>query len=171
MRTCGRRKWQGRRRRGEIGGFTYVGLMTLVAIMSVMLAATGEVWTTAQRREQERELLFVGNQFRQAINSYYEHGPGSYPARLEDLLKDPRNPSTQRYLRKIYRDPITGSERWGLIKGPNGEIFGVHSLSEEEPIKRDNFSVADQAFKGRTKYADWVFMHAPDQRSAGAAQR
>jgi len=168
----GRRKW--RPERGRAGGFTYIGLVIMIAIMGVTLAATGEVWYTAQRREKERELLFVGDQFRQAINRYYEHTPGQgqrYPANLEDLLKDPRYPSTQRYLRKIYRDPVSGSEKWGVIKGPDGEIYGVHSLSEDEPIKKGNFSIADQNFKGKTKYADWVFMHVPGQRPAGSAQR
>lgn len=154
-------------------GFTYFGLLAVVAIMGVLLVTAGEVWHMAQRREKEQELLFIGNQFRQAIDGYYEHTPGQgqrYPARLEDLLKDPRHPSTQRYLRKIYRDPVSGSEKWGLVKGPDGEIYGVHSLSEEEPIKKGNFSLADRNFEGKTKYADWVFMHTPGQQSSGAAQ-
>jgi len=160
--------------RGGTRGFTYIGLLIIVVIMGAVLVTAGEVWHTAQRREKERELLFVGNQFRQAIDGYYEHSPGQeqrYPASLEDLLKDPRTPSTQRYLRRIYRDPISGSERWGLIRGPNGGILGVHSLSEEEPMKKLNFSLADKGFEGKTKYADWVFMHVPGQRSAGSQQR
>ncbi len=155
-------------------GFTYFGLLVVVAIMGVMLVTAGEVWHMAQRRDKEQELLFIGNQFRQAINGYYEHTPGQgrrYPASLEDLLKDPRQPSTQRYLRKIYRDPVSGSEKWGLIRGPDGEIFGVHSLSEEEPIKKGNFSLADKNFEGKTKYADWVFMHVPEERSSGPARK
>lgn len=160
-------------RHGGAGGFTYLGLLAVVAIMGVLLVTAGEVWHMAQRREKEQELLFIGNQFRQAIDGYYEHTPGQgqrYPARLEDLLKDPRHPSTQRYLRRVYRDPVSGSEKWGLVKGPDGEIYGVHSLSEEEPIKKGNFSLADRNFEGRTKYADWVFMHTPGQQSGGAAQ-
>jgi hypothetical protein len=132
-----------------------------------VLVATGEVWHIAQKREKERELLFVGNQFRLALSGYYERTPGRerrYPAKLEDLLKDPRYPSTQRYLRRIYRDPVGGGEQWGLIKGPDGEIYGVHSLSEEEPLKKGNFSLADRDFEGKTRYADWVFMHMPGQR-------
>ena len=35
--------------------------------MGVALAGTGMVWHTQVRREKERELLFVGNQFRRAI--------------------------------------------------------------------------------------------------------
>lgn len=156
-----------------MGGFTYFGLLAIIAVMGVALAAAGEVWHTAQKREKELELLFIGNQFRLAIAGYYERTPDQaqrYPATIEDLLKDPRYPSAQRYLRKVYRDPITGSENWGLIKGPDGEIYGVYSLSEEEPLKKSNFSLADKNFAGKTKYADWVFMHAPGQNSITSLQ-
>jgi type II secretory pathway pseudopilin PulG len=162
------------RGKGGAGGFTYVGLMIVIAIMGVVMAATGEVWLTAQQREKERELLFVGDQFRQAIDGYYEHTPGQalrYPMKLEDLLKDPRHPSTQRYLRRIYRDPVTGGEEWGLVKGPEGEILGVHSLSDAPPLKQGNFNLAERGFEGKTKYADWVFMHVPGQRTAASAQQ
>lgn len=174
MRARVRRAGGANRGRGGVGGFTYVGLMIVIAIMGVMTAATGEVWLTAQQREKERELLFVGEQFRQAIDGYYEHTPGQesrYPAKLDDLLKDPRYPSTQRYLRRIYRDPVTGGEEWGLVRGAGGEILGVHSLSEEPPLKQGNFSLADRDFAGKTKYADWVFMHVPGQRTAASAQQ
>lgn len=156
-----------------MGGFTYFGLLAIIAVMGVALAAAGEVWHTAQKREKELELLFIGNQFRLAIAGYYERTLDQaqrYPATIEDLLKDPRYPSAQRYLRKVYRDPITGSENWGLIKGPDGEIYGVYSLSEEEPLKKSNFSLADKNFAGKTKYADWVFMHAPGQNSITSLQ-
>lgn len=149
-------------------GFNLIGLMAILAVMGVMLMAAGEVWHTAQQREKEQELLFVGNQFRQAINGYYEHSPDRgrhYPTRLEDLLKDPRYPSTRRYLRRMYSDPVSGSDEWGLVQGPDGEIYGIHSLSEQEPVKKGDFSLADRSFEGRSKYADWVFMPVPGQRS------
>lgn len=145
-------------------GFTYLVLLAVVAVMGVVLAAAGEVWHTAQKREKERELLFVGDQFRRAFNLYRLHTPGNarhYPMSLEDLLKDPRAPGVKRYLRKIYADPVTGSTRWGLLRGANGEIFGVHSLSEDEPLKKSGFSLANAQFEGRTKYSDWVFMYDP----------
>lgn len=155
-------------------GFTYLGLMIIIAIMGVFLALAGEAWQVAVKREKERDLLFIGNQFRQALILYYERSPAQrirYPMSLEDLLKDPRTPGTQRYLRKIYLDPMTGSANWGLVKGPNGEIFGIHSLSEAEPVKKNNFAQVDKAFEGKTKYADWVFIHTPGQYSAQPLQR
>lgn len=153
---------------GRQGGFTYLGVLALVAIMGVTLAAAGEVWHTAQKREKEQELLFIGEQFRRAIGLYYDHTPAGrtkYPANLEDLLKDPRYPSTQRYLRKMYRDPINGGTEWGAIKKPDGGIYGVYSLSEEEPIKKSNFRLDQKDFEGRTKYSDWIFVHVPKENS------
>jgi type II secretory pathway pseudopilin PulG len=142
-------------------GFTYIMLLIVMALMGVALAATGALWQTAQRREKERELLFIGGEFRNAIAQFAGRGSslaGRYPTSLEDLLKDPRNPMPQRYLRKIYVDPITGTDQWGLVKGPSGEIYGVYSLSEAQPLKTSNFDLADRQFEGARRYADWVFM-------------
>lgn len=150
--------------RRPANGFTLIGLLIVVAGLGILLASAGEIWHTAQKRERERELLFVGHQFKQALEDYYRYTPGRaprHPTRLEDLLKDPRAPGVQRYLRRIYRDPITGVAKWGLVRGPAGEILGVYSLSEQAPIKTGNFAMADQAFEGKTKYTDWQFMMAP----------
>jgi type II secretory pathway pseudopilin PulG len=142
-------------------GFTYIGVLILVVMMGVALAAAGEAWYTAQKREKEQELLFIGNQFRLAIDQFSAQPPGlgrRYPLSLEELLQDPRQPGIRRYLRKIYLDPMTGKAEWGLIIGPNGEIFGVHTLSEAEPLKKANFPLAEKGFEGKTKYSEWVFM-------------
>lgn len=150
--------WRKRRRER---GFTYIALLLLIAIMGVALAAESEVWYMAMKREKEQQLLFEGHQFRKALNRYYySRGglPGRFPTSLEDLLKDPRYPDTRRHLRQIHLDPITGSANWGTVKGPNGEIYGVYSLSEEEPAKKANFSLEDAAFEGKKKYSDWKFM-------------
>jgi hypothetical protein len=54
--------------------------------------------------------------------------------------------------------PVTGSSDWGLVKGSSGEIFGIYSLSEDEPVKKSNFNSAYASFEGKMKYSDWVFM-------------
>lgn len=167
--------------RGNERGFTYIALLILIAIMSVGLAAVADVWFMTLKREKEEELLFAGHQIRNAIALYYNHTPsgvGRFPARLDDLLLDPRYPSIQRYLRKIYRDPITNSSEWELVKGPNGEILGVHSRSEDEPAKKSDFILIDQGFEGKMKYSEWVFMisgsrvpAAPSTKPAGVPRR
>lgn len=142
-------------------GFTYLMALFAVAIVGLTLALTGQVWHTEVRREKEVELLFVGGEFRQAIRCYYQNN-GQYPQRLEDLLKDPRQPTTVRYLRKIYPDPITGTKSWGLVMGPNSGIVAVHSLSDATPLKSAGFSLADQEFLGKKKYSEWRFLALTD---------
>lgn len=143
-------------------GFTYLAILFIVAIMGMALAAAGSVWHVAQQREKERELLYIGNQYRQAIALYYERSPGGakqFPKKLEYLLQDNRMVTTQRYLRKIYRDPMTNSKNWGLVEGPNNTIMGVYSTSNAIPIKQANFDKADREFAGKMRYSDWVFIY------------
>jgi len=150
-------------------GFTYLVAMFAVAIAGLLLAVTSEVWSQSRQREREKELLFVGAQFREAIGLYYQRTPGAvkrYPEKLEDLLEDKRYLSLQRYLRKLYPDPITGKPQWGIVPAPGGGILGVYSLSEQTPIKTGNFDALDQASFGGSRYADWKFVYEPPEGSA-----
>jgi type II secretory pathway pseudopilin PulG len=165
-------------RRGRVApgaaGFTYIAIMIAVVLLGVSLAATGMLWETAQRRERERELLFVGNQFRRAVGLYYERTPGNikqFPRKLEDLLQDNRFPNVQRYLRKIYPDPITGKVQWGLVEYPGIGITGVYSLSDKVPIKSARFPSYTRNFDMAKTYADWRFEYLPGQglNPSGAA--
>jgi len=128
--------------------------------MGAGLALVGEVWHTVVLREKEAELLYAGNQYRRAIMHYYLAGPQQYPRSLSDLLKDPRKPGTERYLRKLYPDPITG-KAWAEVKAPDGGIMGVHSLSENKPLKTARFRIRDRSFEGATSYLDWKFVYMP----------
>src|SRR5882724_9399801 len=77
-------------------GFTYLWVLLLVAFMGVALTLAVEVDQTIVQREREKALLAIGREFRNAIGSYYESkyisGKNEYPATLEDLLLEPRQP-------------------------------------------------------------------------------
>lgn len=150
-------------------GAAYLMLLLAVMVVGIGLSAVSEVWHTTLMREKEQELLFVGDQFRQAITQYNAQTPAGnaqrFPAALDDLLKDPRVPGTKRYLRKIFTDPITGEKKWGLVRGTSGGITGVFSLSNGQTIKKTNFSLANKNFEGLNSYADWVFMSTATQPS------
>jgi type II secretory pathway pseudopilin PulG len=152
-------------------GFTYVGLLILVALLGIGLAAVGEIWSTMAQRERERELLFIGAQVRRAIGDYYQSSPGikHYPRRLEDLLEDKRGPVLRRHLRKIYVDPMTGKPDWAfVIQGD--QILGIHSSSRDQPLKVANFRLADSFFAEGLSYSDWRFVYTPaGSPSAGVA--
>jgi len=149
---------------GKQTGFTYLTVLFTIAIAGIVLAEVFINWTQDSQREKERQLLFVGNQLRQAITLYYERTPGAvkrYPEKLEDLLTDERYNTPQHYLRKLYRDPITNQDQWGLIMAPEGGIMGVHSLSNAQPIKVAEFGYQDRSFEGAGKYSGWVFSYTP----------
>lgn len=149
--------------RKNAGGFSYLVLLFLVAIMGVSLAASGVVWSVAQQREREKELLFIGTQFREAIAAYYDGSPGMkrYPVQLTDLLRDPRSPAMKRYLRRLYLDPMTGKADWGVVRTIDGGILGVHSMSIDKPIRTYFEDEAEKDFSGKTRYSDWVFAYRP----------
>lgn len=144
------------------GGFTYIGVLLAVVFIGVALAATGTVWQQTRQREKERELLFVGSQFRQALERYYENPPPGkikkFPQKLEDLMLDDRYPDVRRYLRKIYPDPMTGSTEWGLLRGADKAIVGLYSLSDGEPLKTANFDPEDAEMAGKRHYHEWRFI-------------
>lgn len=140
-------------------GFTYLALLIGLAIMSAGLAAVSDVWYTTRQREKEKELLFIGNEFRQAITRYYRLNR-HYPNTLDALIKDDSFPGVRRFLRRIYVDPMTGDSKWGLVTLPNGQITGVYSLSDAEPLKKGGFRDRDAALADKTKYSEWVFSYA-----------
>ena len=145
-------------------GFTLAGALLLVAALGAGMAAYGEFASHAAQREKEQELLFVGNQFRQAIAAYYEGTPGAvkrFPKKLDELLQDQRHPTVRRHLRRLYADPITGKREWGLVQAPEGGIMGVYSLSQAQTIKSGAFALRDRAFEGAGRYSDWQFTHTP----------
>ena len=152
---------QGRRQTG----FTYIGLLILIAIMGVTLAGIGTVWRSTQQRHKEQQLLFAGNQISNALTTYYQNTPAGtqpFPKKLEDLLLDKRYPNVARYLRKIFADPFTGTTQWGLIKGADGGIVGVHSMSELTPIKTDNFPKGNESLANKKHYSEWQFNYHPN---------
>jgi len=148
-----------RRVRGR--GFTYLGLMFLIALMGMAAAMASAVWSTTQRREDERELVFAGRMFAAAIDSFRSRALSPdhpFPQQLEDLLHDERGTATVRHLRRIYLDPMTGERKWGLVRLPDGGIVGVYSLSERTPFQRASVS-GDFAFPfGSKSYRDWHFV-------------
>lgn len=147
-------------------GFTYllalfaVGAAGLIALKAIPLVETFEL------REKEAELLYIGQQFRIAIERYYQSTPGTlkrFPSKLEDLLLDKRIVGIKRHLRRIYLDPMTRQAEWGLVLDVDGGIKGVYSLHDGRPIKQNGFRPVDATLAGARSYRDWQFVYQPPQ--------
>lgn len=141
-------------------GFSYFAVLFLIIIMGSALAGAGQLWSTTSQRFREQDLLWVGTQYAQALRHYYQVSPGvaQYPQTLDELIADPRFPSLQRHLRKLYADPITGTHDWGLVRSFDGRIAGVYSQSTQTPIKQAQFPAQWVDFDGMQQYSDWQFV-------------
>lgn len=148
------------------GGFSYLFTLLMVAMLGLGLTLAADVYVTSARRDKEKELLSIGRQFRNAIRQYYETNQKDgavkqYPASIQDLLVDSQSLSVKRYLRKIFIDPMTGKAEWGEVRVA-GRLVGVHSLSNQVPIKRAFTEPDELQFNGKAKYSDWFFTYPSD---------
>ena len=141
LRTEGRAQssWFSPRALDE-GGFTFVEVMIVLVVIGILVTLATPSFTTSVHRAREaalRENLFV---LRDVIDQHYADN-GTYPPALEALVE-------KRYLRKIPKDPITGSEStWTLV--PDTDEHGV------EVGIFDVKSGSDQAAMDGTVYNAW----------------
>lgn len=145
-------------------GVTYLILMLSIVILGIFMGVASRQWKVVMQREKEAELLFRGDEIKDAIEAYYmtpHAGMNIYPKSMEDLIKDPQG-LNKRYLRRLYKDPITGEE-WDIIKAPNGGIKGVRSSSDQGPLKKAHFPEEYKAFEDKASYKEWVFEYNPQK--------
>src|SRR5688572_13062559 len=102
-----------RRPLGRSGQRGYVLLVILVMLAIVMVALLSMAPAIAQqiRRDREEELVRRGRQYAVAIKRYYKKF-GRYPTSLDEL----ENSNRMRFLRRRFKDPMTESGEWRLIR-------------------------------------------------------
>jgi len=93
------------RPRRQQDGYVLLTMLLTVALMGIFALAVIIPIKFQLRREREQELIHRGVQYSRAIRNYYKKF-GRYPTRLEDL----DNTNNLRYLRKRYKDPVTGKD-------------------------------------------------------------
>lgn len=120
-------------------GAAYLVVLFLIAAIAISLSVVSQHDATIQLREKERDWLFNGQQYQQAIKSYYEKssdGIKKLPTSLDELLLDKRFLQPVRHLRKLYPDPLTGGE-WMIIRDEGNFIVGVYSASQIEILSKN----------------------------------
>jgi type II secretory pathway pseudopilin PulG len=158
-------------------GFAYIALLVVIVVIGISLGAAGKYWSNVVLRDKEEELIFRGDQYRQAIELYYKAvlvGP-QYPDNIDDLLMDSRTPTGRRHLRQRYKDPISGEDFVEIRDTTTNRIIGVHSPSDKQPLKQAGFPaiysikptpLVPQAgfpanpndFEQKGKYSEWLFV-------------
>ena len=139
-------------------------LLMAIAVIGIAAASAVGLGAALARRDAERQLLAIGAEFETALNSYAGVPAGTTaaptargPRNLEDLLKDSRQPGIRRHLRRIYADPLTGKEEWGLVRDSHGLIVGLYSMAEGRPLQRAGWPAEWAHFEEQEAYASWLF--------------
>jgi type II secretory pathway pseudopilin PulG len=145
-------------------GFVLIGMFMLVMLSGLVMAQAAMRWQTQVLREREQELIRVGLAYRDAIGRYYNQTPAVvkvFPQTLELLLEDTRFPTPRRHLRRLYQDPVTQREGWGIVEAPSGGIMGVYSLSDKPPFKSKGYRGELQHLNNKRYYGEWYFVYVP----------
>lgn len=145
-------------------GFSYFGVLFVVVLIGLALSGASVILQFQLQRQKEQQLLFIGKQYINAIDSYYNAGPGAvfeYPKTIAELLRDPRYPDIKRHLRKPWLDPFTMKSDWVLIRTNKGGIAGISSQANGTPIKQAGFGNEDldRLLDGKTSYQQWRFIY------------
>lgn len=140
------------RKRRAMAGYSMTELLVVCTLLSILSLTVFPVAKFTIRRQKEIELRKALRQMRNAIDDYkrfsdagllpVELGTEGYPAEIEILVEGVelvgQIDKTQRFLRRIPVDPMTGEAEWGLrsyqddfdASSWGGEnVYDVYSLS------------------------------------------
>jgi len=93
------------RRKNKEQGYILLTLLLAVTILIISMAVVLPEITFQVKRDREEEMIHRGVQYSRAIRRYVKKF-GRYPTRIEDL----ENTNNMRFLRRRYKDPITGKD-------------------------------------------------------------
>src|SRR5438067_3846373 len=86
-------------------GYILLILMLSVALLTLAALSWVEKVDFQIKRDREEELIHRGVQYSRAVRRYFKKF-GRYPTRIEEL----ENTNNMRFLRKRYKDPVTGKD-------------------------------------------------------------
>jgi general secretion pathway protein G len=152
-------------------GFTLTEMLVTATILGLLAGAAIPLAKTSVKRGREIELRRALRTVREAIDAYkkladekkieIESDSSGYPPDLQTLVDgvtlkaDDKNPESKerliKFLRRVPRDPMTGSAEWGLLSSQDDP--GALTWGEEDVFDVYTRSRA-KALDG-TPYRDW----------------
>ena len=101
-------------------GYILITLILFVALIAIAAVIMAPVIAFQVKRDREEELIHRGVQYSRALKHFVKKF-GRYPTRIEEL----ENTNQIRFLRKRYKDPITGKDFKILHMGDVQMAFGA----------------------------------------------
>ncbi len=168
LRPCSAGLRGGRRR----PGFALLLVFLMAAFVAIALYRELPRVAFEAQRAKEQLLIDRGEQYKRAIQIFVRQNNGRYPATLDDL----ESFNNRRYLRRRYKDPMTGSDEWRLVHiGPGGMLTDSKTQKAPQGQGDNNFGtsvqdIADQQQQGvqpdqqQQTVAPWARMRQSDLR-------
>jgi len=161
-----RRHLRGRRS----DGYVLITLILLGALLAIAMTALAPVMAQQMKGDREEELIHRGVQYSRAIKHYVKKF-GRYPTRIEDL----ESTNNLRFLRKVYKDPVTGKDFKILRMGDVQMSFGpgitgatsAANLAAQSSAFNQNGAFANTGF-GAQSAMNANAPQAPGQDQSGA---
>jgi type II secretory pathway pseudopilin PulG len=99
--------------RSHSGESGYVLLAVMLAFTLILIALSIEAPRIAQqiKRDKEEELVHRGKDYAMAVKRFVHKSGGRYPLTIEQL----EDTNHIRFLRKRYKDPMTGESDWRMV--------------------------------------------------------
>jgi type II secretory pathway pseudopilin PulG len=98
-------------------GYFLLSVMLLVTVMLIFLAAELPRVTQQIQRAREEELVNRGMEYAKAVKKY-RRKMGNFPNSIDQLM----DTNHIRFLRKRYKDPMTGEDDWKIVHLGEAEI-------------------------------------------------
>jgi general secretion pathway protein G len=157
-------------------GFTFLGVMVVVAVMLVSMTVAVPAWDYVIRNDREQELIFRAREIARAINGFQAQRH-TLPTSLDELVRG-------KFLRKAYTNPMARDGKWRLLHPgdlpPMGSLAGggrtgpVSAVPTPTPARSSSFGSGQvigpivgvaptsqdkslRVFNQQTTYEKWLF--------------
>jgi len=107
-----------RRRAGRQDGYVLLVIMVMLTLMLLAMTVAAPYVVTQVKRDREEELIHRGRSYARAVKLYFKKF-GRYPSTLKEL----ENTNNIRFIRKLYKDPVTKDGEWRIIHLGEAKFF------------------------------------------------
>src|SRR5215831_575382 len=113
----------------EQSGFVLATLIFFLTALSILIVVIVPSYQMQAKRAQEQELIFRGEEYIRAIQKF-QRKFGAWPPSVDALVET----NGIRFLRKPYKDPITGKAFRLITINPDGTINGSVLFKPNNPF-------------------------------------
>lgn len=113
-------------------GMTYIFFLWFILVYGILLGSYIEITSTQTKRLKEQDFISTAQLYIKALEHYYQDHQ-VLPKDIKQLLCDGQTYPCKRYLRQLYKDPLT-HQAFIYIYDEQKQIIGVKTHAKGEII-------------------------------------